>query len=73
MPVGVLLVCFQLDRALSMYAEMQRNGVAINTVTFNSIVDACARVGAMDKAAMLLEDMLSQGGSRVECTVRAQA
>lgn len=40
---------------------MKSNNVPINTVTYNTLVDACARVGAMDKAAALLDDMLNSG------------
>lgn len=40
---------------------MKSQHISINTVTYNTLVDACARVGAMDKAAWLLDDMLSSG------------
>ncbi|XP_026193169.1 uncharacterized protein LOC34622298 [Cyclospora cayetanensis] len=36
-------------------------GVEVNTVTYNSLLDVCARVGAMDRAAALLDDMLKKG------------
>ncbi|CDJ37708.1 PPR repeat-containing protein, putative [Eimeria tenella] len=40
---------------------MAAQGVEINTVTYNSLLDVCARVGAMDRAASLLDDMLQKG------------
>lgn len=49
----------QLDKALAIHDEMKSKDVPINTVTYNTLVDACARVGAMDKAAALLDDMLT--------------
>lgn len=46
---------------MRIHEEMKALGISINTVTYNTLVDACARVGAMDKAAKLLEDMLVSG------------
>ncbi|KAL8443950.1 hypothetical protein Emed_006493 [Eimeria media] len=40
---------------------MSAQGIEVNTVTYNSLLDVCARVGAMDRAAMLLDDMLKNG------------
>ncbi|CDJ28870.1 PPR repeat-containing protein, putative [Eimeria mitis] len=51
----------RLDQALSLFEEMAAQGVEINTVTYNSLLDVCARVGAMDRAASLLDDMLQKG------------
>ncbi|CDJ49664.1 PPR repeat-containing protein, putative [Eimeria brunetti] len=48
-------------QALSLFEEMAAQGVEINTVTYNSLLDVCARVGAMDRAASLLDDMLQKG------------
>lgn len=45
---------------------MAAQGVEINTVTYNSLLDVCARVGAMDRAASLLDDMLQKGKRRLE-------
>ncbi|CEM21771.1 unnamed protein product [Vitrella brassicaformis CCMP3155] len=53
----------QVERALSLYREMQAEKIPCNAVTFNSLIDACARVGAMDRAARLLEDMTSPAHS----------
>ncbi|KAL8431786.1 hypothetical protein Efla_005008 [Eimeria flavescens] len=50
-----------LDQALVLFEEMAAQGVEVNTVTYNSLLDVCARVGAMDRAAMLLDDMLKKG------------
>lgn len=55
------LLFLQLDQALSLFEEMAAQGVEINTVTYNSLLDVCARVGAMDRAASLLDDMLQKG------------
>ena len=37
--------------------EMRNNGIACNTITYNTMLDACAKCGCMEKASMLLEDM----------------
>ncbi|KAL8428898.1 hypothetical protein ACSSS7_006906 [Eimeria intestinalis] len=50
-----------LDQALALFEEMSAQGIEVNTVTYNSLLDVCARVGAMDRAAMLLDDMLKNG------------
>ena len=36
---------------------MRNNGIACNTITYNTMLDACAKCSSMEKAAMLLEDM----------------
>lgn len=51
----------QHETALSLYHEMVERGITINTVTFNSLVNACARVGAMKDAAAILDHMLRCG------------
>ncbi len=40
-----------------MHEMMKEEGVMMNSICFNALIDSCARVGAMDKAAQLLEDM----------------
>merc|ERR1719272_2818068 len=39
------------------YKEMRDRGVPLNTITFNSMLDACAKCCTMDRAQGLLEDM----------------
>ena len=43
--------------AMEMYGMMKEEGVMMNSIRFNSLIDSCARVGAMDQAAKLLEDV----------------
>lgn len=64
---GCLCAALQLEQALQLFQEMKAQGVEVNTVTYNSLVDACARVGAMDKAATLLTDMLEEGWFQPSC------
>jgi len=39
------------------YATMSKFGIACNVISYNTIIDACARCGSMDKVPKLLEDM----------------
>jgi pentatricopeptide repeat protein len=50
----------KLDRVWSVYEEMNRQGVEISIVTYNTVIDACARVGRMDSLPRLLQDMRTQ-------------
>ena len=36
---------------------MRNNNIACNTITYNTMLDACAKCNAMEKASLLLEDM----------------
>lgn len=36
---------------------MRNNGIACNTITYNTMLDACAKCSCMEKASGLLEDM----------------
>ncbi len=47
----------KVERTLELFEEMQADGIKLNSVTFNALIDAQARVGAMDKVQMLLENM----------------
>lgn len=49
-------------RALKCYEEMKQHGARVGIVVFNSLIDACSRVGDMDAAAGLFRDMVG-----VEC------
>merc|ERR1719389_147171 len=40
----------QTDRLFTVYAEMRERDVTCNTVTYNTLLDACARCGCMGKA-----------------------
>merc|ERR1719399_616910 len=44
-------------RIFAVHAEMRKTGVPCNTITYNTMIDACARCGGMDKVPPLLEDM----------------
>eukprot|EP00927_Polykrikos_kofoidii_P002714 TRINITY_DN11086_c1_g1_i7.p1 TRINITY_DN11086_c1_g1~~TRINITY_DN11086_c1_g1_i7.p1 ORF type:complete len:1555 (+),score=374.19 TRINITY_DN11086_c1_g1_i7:77-4741(+) len=52
----------ECHRALRCYEEMKHNGVEIGVVVFNTLIDACSRVGDIDAAASVFRDML-----RVNC------
>merc|ERR1719478_1773415 len=45
-------------RALHFYKEMQANGTKVCIVVFNTLIDACSRVGDMDEAANLFREMV---------------
>merc|ERR1719473_2329125 len=47
----------KVDRTLELFEEMVADGIQPNSVTFNALIDAQARDGAMDKVQMLLEKM----------------
>lgn len=44
--------------ALQCYEEMKEHGTTVGLVVFNTLVDACSRVGDMDAAAQLFRDMV---------------
>ena len=41
----------------STYEEMNQRSVGLNTVTFNTMLDACAKCNAMHRASSLVEEM----------------
>mmetsp|Transcript_11565 Transcript_11565/g.32548 ORF Transcript_11565/g.32548 Transcript_11565/m.32548 type:complete len:1085 (-) Transcript_11565:249-3503(-) len=45
-------------RALECYEEMKEHGTTVGLVVFNTLIDACSRVGDMDAAARLFRDMV---------------
>merc|ERR1719476_1169539 len=47
----------QAARALEMWREMRAAGMILNTVTYNVLIDAQARVGAMEDVQVLLDHM----------------
>eukprot|EP00933_Yihiella_yeosuensis_P017785 TRINITY_DN14796_c0_g1_i2.p1 TRINITY_DN14796_c0_g1~~TRINITY_DN14796_c0_g1_i2.p1 ORF type:complete len:704 (-),score=169.57 TRINITY_DN14796_c0_g1_i2:263-2374(-) len=46
-----------VNKVLAVYKDMRDNGIACNTITYNTMLDACAKCSAMDQAAPLLQDM----------------
>merc|ERR1719161_444329 len=46
-----------MDKVFMVYKEMRSKGVPCNTITYNTLLDACAKCCAMDRASSLLEDM----------------
>jgi len=46
-------------KALELYDQMQEHGALLGLVVFNSLIDACSRVGSMDSAARLFTDMVA--------------
>lgn len=48
----------ECQNALDIYEEMQEHGARVGLVVFNSLIDACSRVGDMDNAAKLFKDMM---------------
>lgn len=49
----------ETDCVLAVYEEMKANGIQLNTITFNTILNAFAQGGAMSHVPDLLEDMKS--------------
>ena len=47
----------QPEKLMTVYAEMRERGVACNTISYNIMLDACAKCGAMHRVPELLEDM----------------
>jgi len=48
----------EMHRALQVYEEMKKHGVPATLVTFNTLIDACARVGDMTRASELFNEMV---------------
>jgi pentatricopeptide repeat protein len=46
-----------IDKVFAVYDEMQKQGVQCNSITYNTMFDACAKCCAMDRASSLLKDM----------------
>mmetsp|Transcript_62160 Transcript_62160/g.111956 ORF Transcript_62160/g.111956 Transcript_62160/m.111956 type:complete len:969 (+) Transcript_62160:3-2909(+) len=51
----------RFDRVWVVYGEMLAQKMLFSVVTFNSLIDACARSGDMHRVQPLLEEMSSQG------------
>jgi len=51
----------KLERVWQVYEEMSRKKLDVSIVTFNTLIDACARSGRMDQVARVEEDMRSNG------------
>ncbi|CAJ1340914.1 unnamed protein product, partial [Effrenium voratum] len=47
----------QHDKVVAIYKEMKERGIACNTITFNTMLNALARCGMMHEVPRLLEDM----------------
>merc|ERR1719299_330152 len=47
----------QTDRVFAVHQEMCDRDIQCNTITYNTMFDACARCGTMDRVPKLLEDM----------------
>merc|ERR1719203_2252483 len=48
-------------KALQCYQEIREHKVKVGLVVFNTLIDACSRVGDMDAASELFKDMLEAG------------
>merc|ERR1719463_419668 len=47
----------KLERVWDVYKEMSARNVEMSLITFNTIIDACARSGRMDNLPKVLQDM----------------
>jgi len=47
----------QPDKVVELYDEMQESNIECNTITYNTILNAYARCGAMHRVPKLMEDM----------------
>jgi len=52
-----------LQNAMQLFREMPGEGVPYNTITYNSIMDACVKCGDVAQAETLLREMLSEGNT----------
>merc|ERR1719335_435229 len=46
-----------MERAWAVYEEMQEKNIDLSVVMYNTLIDACARCGRMDRLPKILEDM----------------
>jgi pentatricopeptide repeat protein len=51
----------RFDRMWTVYQEMLSHSLKFSIITFNTLIDACARNGQMFRIPPLLEDMVDQG------------
>jgi len=51
----------ETQQCLKIYDEMKANRVPCSLVIFNSLIDACARVGNTERASEIFRDMCAQG------------
>jgi pentatricopeptide repeat protein len=51
----------RFDRVWSVYQEMLEHNLQFSIVTFNTLLDACARSGEMARIPVLLDSMMGQG------------
>jgi pentatricopeptide repeat protein len=51
----------RFDRVWVVYQEMQHHNIALTIVTYNTLLDACARSGMMAQIPGLVETMTTQG------------
>jgi pentatricopeptide repeat protein len=51
----------QAGRAMEIWKEMRECKVPMNTVAYNALIDAQARVGAMDEVSLLVSSMEKEG------------
>lgn len=49
------------QRALEMFEEMKREGIAMNLVAYTTLIDACAKAGDVGQAQVLLKRMDEDG------------
>jgi pentatricopeptide repeat protein len=47
----------KVDRAMAVYKEMSKRAIEVSLITFNTLIDACARSGRMEYLPKILEDM----------------
>ena len=48
-------------RTMELYEEMREDSVTCNPVTYNTLLDSCARLGDMSKGTRLFRDMCERG------------
>jgi len=47
----------QIGKVFEVYTEMRARDVQCNTISYNTMLDACARCSSMDRVSQILEDM----------------
>jgi len=47
----------KMDRALSVYQEICKQGIELSAIMYNTLIDSCARCGRMELLPTILDDM----------------
>merc|ERR1740130_90455 len=51
----------KIDRVWAVYEEMKEMNAELSVITYNTLIDACARCGRMEHLPTIMEDMVTHG------------